>query len=110
MTRKSQREHCANCSWLHQRDESLREIHARAPSEAAEDPACLVPRKRPFCLELVLEDPLPGNNIGPCRTRHKIPAVILQQSIMFLHHSYLPIGISQSAAVGLQFGRQSGGM
>ena len=49
-------------------------------------------------------------NISPCRMRHKIPSVILQQSIMFLHHSYLPIGISQSAAVGLQFGRQSGGM
>ena len=58
----------------------------------------------PVGVELVLENPLPSDNIGSWRARHKIPSVILQHCIIFFHHSSSPIGIVQSTTVGLRDG------
>jgi hypothetical protein len=45
--------------------EGLIVAHPRALSEASEDPTTLVSIKIAMCLELVLEDPLIGDDIGP---------------------------------------------
>jgi hypothetical protein len=53
----------------------------------------------------VLEDPLPSDNIGPRRTGHKIPGVVLEESTVFFH-SCSPIGVSKSASEGLWHRRE----
>ena len=75
--RESQREHCVNSGWLHHRTESLREIHTRPLGKTTKNLVHHIPFERPVRPELVLEDPLPGDNVGPSRTRHKILGVIL---------------------------------
>jgi hypothetical protein len=46
-------------------------VHPGVLSEPPEDPTSLVPVKRVIHLELVLEDPLVGDDIGPRRPRNK---------------------------------------
>jgi hypothetical protein len=46
-------------------DEGLIVVHPGVLSEPPEDPTSLVPVKRAICLELVLKDPLVGDDIGP---------------------------------------------
>jgi len=95
-TRESQREDCPNSGRLHHRAEGLQEIHAGSLRETAENPAHLVLLKRSIRLELVLEDTLPSDYVDPCRVRHKIPGVILQESIMFFYHSSAPMGSARA--------------
>jgi hypothetical protein len=47
-----------------------------ALGEPSEDPTSLVPVKRVIRLELVLEDPLVGDHIGPRRLRNQVPCVV----------------------------------
>jgi hypothetical protein len=54
----------------------------------------LVSIKRAICLELVLEDPLTGDDIGPKRTRNQVPYVVRQQGLVLLH-SETPVGVSR---------------
>jgi len=65
LSRKSQREDCADSGRLYHRAEGLGEIHAGPLREATENPARLVPLKRSVRLELVLEDPLSNDYVGP---------------------------------------------
>ena len=81
-------------------------IHTRTLSKPSEDLASLVLLEGSVGVELVLEDPLPSDDIGPRRAGHKIPGVVLEQSIMFFHHSCSPVGIGQSATVGLRNSRE----
>jgi hypothetical protein len=66
---------------------------------------CLVPLEGAIGLKFVLEDPLPNDNIGPGRTGHQIPGVVLQESTVFFH-SRSPIGVSKSATEGLRHRRE----
>jgi hypothetical protein len=51
--------------------EGLIVVHRGALSEPLEDPTGLVPVKRDIHLELVVEDPLVGDDIGPRRLRNQ---------------------------------------
>ena len=44
--------------------ESLSKVHTGALGEATENPTRLVPLKRSINIELVFEDPLPGDHVG----------------------------------------------
>jgi hypothetical protein len=41
-----------------------------------EHPTSLVPVQRAIHLELVLEDPLAGDDVGPRRSRNQVPRVV----------------------------------
>jgi len=108
--RECQREHGTNCGRLDNWTEGLVEVHAWALGEAAEDPARLVPFQSSICMELVLEDPLAGDDVGERRARNKIPSLVRQQSVVLSFHSSPPIGIGEGAAEGLRDRRQWSGV
>ena len=67
--RERQGQNCANGRWLDHKTKSLIEVHTWALSEPAKNPASLVPLQRTISLELVLVDPLAGDQIGARRPR-----------------------------------------
>jgi hypothetical protein len=56
----------------------------------------LIPVKRAIRLELVLEDPLVGDDIGPRRPRNQVPHAVRQQGLVLLH-SAMPMGVRECA-------------
>ena len=102
--RECQRENSPDNGGLDDRAESLCKIHTRALSETSKHPTRFVALQSPVGVELVLEDPRVGDDIGSRRTRHKIPSVVLHQSIMFFYHSSSPIWVGKSTTVGLRDG------
>jgi hypothetical protein len=72
----SQDQHSLDGGRLYDGAEGLIVVHPEALSEPPEDPVSLVPVKRVIRLELVLEDPLVGDNIGPRRPRNQVPRVV----------------------------------
>ena len=99
---QSKGEHCTDGGGLHNWAECLIKVHTRSLCEAAKDPACLVPLKRAISLQLVLEDPLAGDDISPRGARNEVPSVVLQERPMFFFHSSPPIGVSKGDAEGLR--------
>jgi hypothetical protein len=69
----SQSQHSPDGDRLDDRTEGLIVVHLGTLSEAPEDPTSLLPIKRAICLELVLEDPFTGDDIGPGRPRNQVP-------------------------------------
>jgi hypothetical protein len=57
-------------------------------------------------LELVLEDPLPGDHISMQWLRDKNPGLIPQEGSMLFFHCRPPIGIGNGATEGLRNQRQ----
>jgi hypothetical protein len=74
----SQSQHSPNSGRLDDGAEGLIIFHPGALSEAPEDPISLVPIHRAIYLELVLEDPLTGDDIGPSRPRNQVSCVVRQ--------------------------------
>jgi hypothetical protein len=66
----SQSQHSPDGGSLDDGAEGLVVVHPRALSEAPKDPTSLVPIKRAIHLELVLEDSLADDDIGPGRSRN----------------------------------------
>jgi hypothetical protein len=66
----SQSQHSPDGGRLDDGVEGLIVVHPGALSEAPEDPTSLISIKRVIRLELVLEDPLVGDDIGPRRPRN----------------------------------------
>ena len=60
-TSECQREDCPDGSGLHDRTECLCKVHTRTLGESSEDLAGLVMLESPVGIELVLENPLPGD-------------------------------------------------
>jgi len=77
--RKGQGEHHTNRRGLHHWTEGLIIVHTGVLREATKNPMYLVPLKGAIGLELVLENPLPRNDIGLRRTRDKILGVVRKQ-------------------------------
>jgi hypothetical protein len=75
---------------LDNRVESLIVVDDGPLGEAAKDPACLVLFQGAVRVELALEDPFAGDDVGANRTRDKIPSVLGDQSIIFFHHGMAP--------------------
>ena len=108
--RECQREHGTNCGRLDNWTEGLVEVHAWALGEVAEDPARLVPFQSNISMELVLEDPLAGDDVGERRARNKIPSLVRLHSVMLGFHSSPPIGIGEGAVEDLRDRRQWSGV
>jgi len=106
LSRERQGEDGANGRRLHHRAECLIKVHTWSLSEPAQDPASLVPFQRTISLELVLEDPLPGDLISMRWARNQIPGVIPQEGSMLFFHSRPPIGVGEGATEGLRDRRQ----
>jgi hypothetical protein len=81
--------------------EGLIVVHPGALSEAPEDPTSIVPINRAIRLELMLEDSLAGDDIGPRRLRNQVPRVVRQQGLVLLH-SATPVGVRA------RYGQRSG--
>jgi hypothetical protein len=77
---------------LDDRAKCLIVVHPRALSEPPEDPTSLVPVKRAIRLQLVLEDPPAGDDIGPRRLKNQVLCVVRQQGLVLLPHSAMTVG------------------
>jgi len=99
-----QRENSTDGGRLDHWTEGLCKVHTRTLSEAPKYPARFVALQSSVSIELVLENPLASDEVGSRGVRHKIPGVVLQQGIMFFHHSSSPIGIGRSTTIGLRDG------
>jgi hypothetical protein len=91
---------------LDDRAEGLIVVYPGALSEPPDDSMSLVPFKRAIHLELVLEDPLTGNDIGPKRPKNQVPRPVRQQGLVLLLHSVMPVGVHERAMDKGQDGRQ----
>jgi hypothetical protein len=58
------------------RSKGVMEVDTFTLSETANHPARLVTIKSTIWMKLMLEDPLPGNDVGMSRTRNKLPCVV----------------------------------
>jgi hypothetical protein len=95
--RESQSQHSPDDGRLDDGAEGLVVVHPRALSEPPEGPTSLVPVKRVIRLELMLEDPLTNDNIGPRRPKNQVPRVVRQQALVLLLHSVTPVGVRERA-------------
>ena len=99
---ESQRENRVNCGRLNDWAKCLGKVNTRALSEATKNPTCLVTLQRTVGEELVLENPLAGDNVGMSGARNQIPSLVLKESSMFFFHGGPPIGIGKGTAEGLR--------
>jgi hypothetical protein len=80
--------------WQDDGAEGLVIVHPDALIEPSKDPTSLVPVKRNIRPELMLEDPLTGDDIGPMRPSNQIPCVVRQQGLVLIH-SATPVGVRE---------------
>jgi hypothetical protein len=84
-----------NCHEIHNEAESLIIIDAGTLHEPSKNPAGLVPLECPVGLELVLEYPLIGDNIGIVGAQNQVPSVIGHESSVLFLHSHPPMKIDE---------------
>jgi hypothetical protein len=92
----SQSQHSLDGGRLDNGAEGLIIVHPGALSEPPEDPTSLISIERVVRLELVLEDPLVGDDIGLRRSRNQVSRVVRQQGLVLLH-SATPVGVHERA-------------
>jgi hypothetical protein len=68
--------------------------------EDAKNPTSLVPLQCTIGVELVLEDPLAGDDVGVNRTRDKISNIVGDQSSIFFLHDTVPGRVSEGGMDG----------
>jgi hypothetical protein len=68
--------------------------------EATKDPASHVPFQRAVRVEVVLEDPFVGDDVGVNRVRDKIPSVVDDQGSKFFFHGAAPVQIDEGGTDG----------
>jgi hypothetical protein len=90
----SQSQHSPDGGRLDDGAEGLIIVHLGALGEPPEDPTSLVPVQRAIRLELVLEDPLTSDNVGPRRLRNQVPCAVRQQGLVLIH-SVTPVGVRE---------------
>jgi hypothetical protein len=78
----------------------LIEVNALLLRETMKHPACFVAVERAIGLQLVVKDPLAGDNVAILRRRHEIPSVITEESMILLGHSLEPVGILELRTCG----------
>jgi hypothetical protein len=105
----SQSQHSSDGGRLDDGVEGLIVVHPRALSEPSEDLTSLVPVNRVICLELVLEDLLVGDDIGPRRLRNQVPRVVRQHGLVLLLHSATPVGSTSVLRIEVRTGDSVGG-
>jgi hypothetical protein len=63
--------------------------------EATKDSACLVPFQRAIGVELVLEDPFTGDNVGANRARDKISSIVGDQGSKLFFDGAMSVRINK---------------
>jgi hypothetical protein len=86
--------------WLDHWAEGLIVVDTGPLGEAAKDPTSLVPLHDAVKVELVLEDPFVGDDIGDNRMREKISSIVPDQSIILSLHGAVPGQVSEGGADG----------
>jgi hypothetical protein len=104
----SQSQHSPDGSRLDDGAEGLVVVQPGALSEPLKDPTSLVPIKRAVHLELVLEDPLVGDDIRPRRPRNQVSRAVRQHGLVLLHSATL-VGVHKHATDRDQDRRQCRG-
>lgn len=66
--------------------------------EAADDPSCLAPFQRAISVQLVLEEPLPGDGIGMRRSGHERPGAVGLKGVVLRLHSRKPLRITDGSS------------
>uniref|UniRef100_J3LC31 Uncharacterized protein n=1 Tax=Oryza brachyantha TaxID=4533 RepID=J3LC31_ORYBR len=80
---ESEGEHCANCGGLDDETECLDKVIAWTLGETTKNPTCILALQRTVSKELVLEDPLLGENVGVLsRCTEQGPHVVTQGSLV----------------------------
>jgi hypothetical protein len=92
-------EDCPDGRRFDHRAESPVVVDAVLLGEAANDLACLVPSKSTVGVVLMLEDPLPGDDVGSRRAWNKPPSTVVEEGLELVSHGGSPIGISEPTAV-----------
>ena len=80
--------------------EGLVIVDAVLLGEAANYPARFIASQSAVGVELVLEDPFAGDNIGAWRARDEAPGVVVHESFVLVFHRSAPIGICEGTARG----------
>jgi hypothetical protein len=75
-------------------------IVAGSLGEAAKNPASLVPFQGVVGIELVLENPLAGDDVGANGVRDKISGVVGDHGSKFFFHGTTPIWIDEGGTDG----------
>jgi hypothetical protein len=78
----------------------LVEVNALLLRETTKHPACFVAVEGAIGLQLVVKDPLAGDDVGILRRRHEIPSVVAKESTILLGHSLEPVGILERRTCG----------
>jgi hypothetical protein len=84
-------------SRLDHRDEGLIVVDAESLGEAVKNSTSLVPFQGAIGIELVLENPLVGDDVGSNGARDKIPGVVGDQDSKFFFHGMMPIWIGEGS-------------
>jgi hypothetical protein len=85
---------------LDHRAEGLIIVDVGSLGEAVKNPASLVPFQGTIGIELVLENPLVGDDVGANGARDKILGVVGDQGSKFFFHGTTPIWIDEGGADG----------
>jgi hypothetical protein len=95
-----QGDHGVDHGRLDHRAEGLIIVDAESLSEAAKNPASLVPFQGAIEIKLVHENPLASDDVGVNGARNKIPGVVGDQGSKFFFHGSTPIWIDEGSANG----------
>jgi hypothetical protein len=96
----SQEEHGADRGRLDHRAKGLIVVNAGSLGEAAKDPGSLVPFQIAVRVQLVLQNPFAGVDVGANGARDKVPCVVGDQGSKFFFHGATPIWIDEGGADG----------
>jgi hypothetical protein len=94
--RECQGEDCPDRSWLDHWSKSLIVVDPGLPSKPAKDPTGFVSLQGPINVELVPENPLPGDDVVVGWLLYQFPSVIGQQGAVLFPHGAAPVRISKS--------------
>jgi hypothetical protein len=95
-----QGEHRADGGRLDHRAGGLIVVDAVPLDEAVKNPASLVPFQGAVGVELVLEDPFAGDDVGDNRMRDKLPSILGDQGIIFFFHGMAPGRVGEGGTDG----------
>ena len=96
--RCSEVQHGADGRRLDHRGEGLMEVDAGALGEPADDPSGLSTLQCAIRMQLVLEEPFAGDDIGLCGAGHERPRAVALQGVEFGLHRGQPLRITKSGA------------
>jgi hypothetical protein len=92
-----QGEHGADLGQLDRRAEDLIVVDVESLGEVAKNLVSLVPVQGAVGIELVIENPLAGDDVGTNRTRDKILGVVGDQGSKLFFHGMTPVRISEGS-------------